>query len=847
MSTVKLAIIGNGMVGHRFIEELIDKAEPGQFDITVFCEEPRVAYDRVHLSAYFSHHTVEELSLVREGYYEKHGIHLLLGERAITLNRKEKVIHSSSGRAVVYDKLIMATGSYPWIPPIKGSDGPDCFVYRTIEDLNAIEECSRRSKSGAVIGGGLLGLEAAGALKNLGIETHVIEFAPVLMAEQLDAMGGSQLRRKIEQMGVQVHTSKNTQNIVHHAKGKTLEFADGSELDVDFVVFSTGIRAQDKLARQSDLPVGARGGILINDFCQSADPDIYAIGECAAWNEKIFGLVAPGYKMAQVASDHLLGRENRFAGADMSAKLKLLGVDVGGIGDAHGRTPGARSYVYLNEKSGVYKRLVVSQDNKYLLGAVLVGDTSDYGQLLQLMLNQVALPDHPDGLILPSHAGSEKPVLGVDSLPESAQICSCFDVSKGDIIKAVAQGCHTVAAIKAETRAGTGCGGCIPLITQVLNAELSRQGIEVNNHLCEHFAWSRQELYHLIRVEGIKSFDELLTKYGKGYGCEICKPTIGSLLASCWNDYILQPQHTPLQETNDNFLGNIQKDGTYSVIPRSAGGEITPEGLVAIGRIARQYNLYTKITGSQRIGLFGVQKDDLPAIWSQLIDAGFETGHAYAKALRMAKTCVGSTWCRYGVGDSLGFGIELENRYKGIRTPHKMKFGVSGCTRECAEAQGKDVGIIATDKGWNLYVCGNGGMKPRHADLLAADLDRETLLRYLDRFMMFYIRTADKLQRTSLWLESLDGGIDYLRSIVIDDKLGLNEQLEADMQQLRDRVICEWKATLEHPELQKRFAHFINSPQRDPLVQMVNIREQHRPARPHERIEVKLLEEEERA
>ncbi len=273
-------------------------------------------------------------------------------------------------------------------------------------------------------------------------------------------------------------------------------------------------------------------------------------------------------------------------------------------------------------------------------------------------------------------------------------------------------------------------------------------------------------------MEGIKTFDELLEKHGQGYGCEICKPTVGSLLASCWNEYILKPQHTPLQDTNDNFLANIQKDGTYSVIPRSAGGEITPEGLVAVGRIAREFNLYTKITGSQRIGLFGAQKDDLPEIWRQLIEAGFETGHAYAKALRMAKTCVGSTWCRYGVGDSVGFGVELENRYKGIRTPHKMKFGVSGCTRECAEAQGKDVGIIATEKGWNLYVCGNGGMKPRHADLLAADLDRETLIKYLDRFMMFYIRTADKLTRTAPWLDNMEGGIDYLRSVIIDDKLG---------------------------------------------------------------------------
>lgn len=843
MSKHNVVVIGNGMVGHRFIEELLEKAEPDQFSLTVFCEEPRVAYDRVHLSAYFSHHTAEELSLVREGYYDKHQVNLLLGERAITINRDEKLIHSSTGRAVHYDTLIFATGSYPWIPPINGAEGSDCFVYRTIEDLNAIEACSRRSKRGAVIGGGLLGLEAAGALKNLGIETHVIEFAPVLMAEQLDQQGGEQLRRKIEQMGVRVHTGKNTQQIVHHEHGgKTLQFADGSALEVDFIVFSTGIRPQDKLAKQCGLTLGPRGGIAIDDQCRTSDPAIYAIGECAAWQNRVYGLVAPGYKMAQVASDHLLGRDNAFTGADMSAKLKLLGVDVGGIGDARGTTPGARSVVWLDESKSVYKRLIISEDQKTLLGAVLVGDTSDYGNLLQLVLNGITLPDNPEALILPAGSG-DKPAIGVDSLPDNAQICSCFDVSKGDIIKAVQGGCHTVAALKSSTRAGTGCGGCIPLITQVLNSELSRQGIEVNNHLCAHFAWSRQELYHLIQVEEIKTFDELLVRYGQGYGCEICKPAVGSLLASCWNEYVLKPQHAPLQDSNDLYLGNIQKDGTYSVIPRSPGGEITPHGLKVIGEIAERYQLYTKITGSQRIGLFGAQKDDLPAIWSQLIEAGFETGQAYAKALRMAKTCVGSAWCRYGVGDSLGFGVMLENRYKGIRTPHKMKFGVSGCTRECAEAQGKDVGIIATEKGWNLYVCGNGGMKPRHGDLLAADLDQQTLISYLDRFMMFYIRTADRLQRTSLWLESLEGGIDYLRSVIVDDKLGLNSQMEQQLAALRASVCCEWQATLEDENQLTRFAHFINSPQRDPAVQRVAERDQHRPARPEERIAVTLIEE----
>lgn len=342
-------------------------------------------------------------------------------------------------------------------------------------------------------------------------------------------------------------------------------------------------------------------------------------------------------------------------------------------------------------------------------------------------------------------------------------------------------------------------------------------------------------------MEGIKTFEELLAKHGKGYGCEVCKPTVGSLLASCWNEYILKPQHTPLQDTNDNFLANIQKDGTYSVIPRSAGGEITPEGLVAVGRIAREFNLYTKLPVLS-VSVCLARKRRSAGIWRQLIEAGFEPVTRTPSAAD-GETCVGSTWCRYGVGDSVGFGVELENRYKGIRTPHKMKFGVSGCTRECAEAQGKDVGIIATEKGWNLYVCGNGGMKPRHADLLAADLDRDTLIKYLDRFMMFYIRTADKLTRTAPWLDNLEGGIEYLKSVIIDDKLGLNEHLEEEMARLRAAVVCEWTETVNTPAAQVRFKHFINSDKRDPNVQVVPEREQHRPATPYERIPVTLVEE----
>jgi nitrite reductase (NADH) large subunit len=369
-----------------------------------------------------------------------------------------------------------------------------------------------------------------------------------------------------------------------------------------------------------------------------------------------------------------------------------------------------------------------------------------------------------------------------------------------------------------------------------MNAEMENLGLEVNTDLCEHFPYTRQEMFHLIRVGEIKSFAEMLDKHGSGHGCDICRPTIASILASCWNDYILQDEHAVNQDTNDYFMGNMQKDGTYSIVPRMAGGEVTPDKLIALGQVAKEYDLYTKVTGGQRVDLFGAKQEQLPEIWRKLIDAGFETGHAYGKSLRTVKSCVGSTWCRYGVDDSVGLAIEIENRYKGLRSPHKIKFAVSGCTRECAEAQSKDIGIIATENGWNLYTCGNGGMKPRHGDLFASDLDKETLIKYIDRLLMFYVRTGDRLQRTSVWFENLEGGLDYLRAVVIDDKLGINEELEADMALIIDRYQCEWKTTIEDPEKVKRFTPFVNAPKAsDDNVVFVRERDQIRPATKEEK------------
>jgi len=836
-----LVVIGNGMVGQHFLASFVTGSGKDEYEIVTFCEEPRPAYDRVHLSEFFSGKTAEDLSLVDSNFFEQHNITIHIGDKAAKICRASKTVVSEKGITIRYDKLVLATGSFPFVPPVPGHDRAHCLVYRTIEDLIAIRESAKTGKVGVVVGGGLLGLEAAKALTDLGLQTHVVEFAPRLMTVQLDEAGGAMLRRKIENLGVTVHTGKNTSLISDGEQCiNKMCFADGDELETDIVLFSAGIRPRDDIARDCNLEVGSRGGIIINDQCQTSDPDIYAIGECALWNNMIYGLVAPGYAMARTVVANLAGKIASFTGADMSTKLKLMGVDVASIGDAHAKTQGALVYTYQNGEHDIYKRLVVSTDKKQLLGAVLVGDASAYSTLLQYCLTGIELPEHPDSLILPSRS-NESVGLGPDALPMSAQICSCYDVTKDVICQAIGAGFRTLSTLSSETNAATGCGGCATLLKSVLNSELLKLGVEVNTDICEHFAYTRQDLFTLIKVEEIKTFDALVEKHGKGRGCEICKPAVASILASYWNEFILKTDLIGLQDTNDAFLANMQKDGTYSIVPRIAGGEISPDMLIAIGQIGKKYKLYTKITGGQRIDLFGARVDQLPLIWKELIDAGFETGHAYGKSLRTVKSCVGNTWCRYGVDNSVGLAIELENRYKGLRSPHKIKIGVSGCTRECAEAQGKDIGIIATETGWNLYVCGNGGMKPRHADLFATSLDKETLIKYIDRFLSFYVRTADRLQRTSVWMENMEGGLDYLKSVVIADKLGLCEQLEEQMQHVINSYQCEWKTTIEDASKLKRFHHFVNSDQLDDNIVFVEERGQLRPADKDERKHFNLL------
>lgn len=823
-----IVVIGNGMVGQRFCEKLIEFDTTHRYRLVTFCEEPRAAYDRVGLTSFFAHRDAEKLMMQRREWYEEHGVELHLGDRAREIDRSHFLVRSNKGVEIEYDAVILATGSYPFVPPVPGIDQSGVFVYRTIEDLERITQFAGTAKRAAVIGGGLLGLEAAKAVMDLGLETHVIEFSGRLMPRQIDDAGSRILVQKLTSLGVTVHLNTSTKVIHGNGRVQRMEFVDGRTLDVDMIIVSAGIRPRDELAKECGLKVGDRGGIVVNDRLQTSDPDIYAIGEVALHGGMIYGLVAPGYTMAETLAQNLCGGDEHFHGTDLSTKLKLLGVDVASFGDYELGPDAARPLVWEDPFAGVYKKLLFNHEGTQLLGGILVGDAADYGTLSLLAKTKQPLSCSPGELIVGKKDGSAS--VGPITMPDDAKICSCNNVSKGAICQAIREeSLKTVGDVKRCTKAGAGCGGCLPLVTEILNAELKQAGVAVQNHLCEHFAYSRTELFATIKTKQLRTFDDIIGHCGKGNGCEICKPAIASILASLWNEQITDADHEALQDTNDRFLANMQRGGLYSVVPRVPGGEITPDKLIVLGETAKEFGLYTKITGAQRIDLFGAQLQDLPDIWERLVDAGFESGHAYGKALRTVKSCVGTTWCRYGVQDSVAFAIRIENRYKGLRSPHKLKSAVSGCIRECAEAQSKDFGLVATEKGYNLYVCGNGGAKPRHADLLASDLDEDTAIKYIDRFLMYYVTTADRLTRTSVWLDKLEGGIEHLKAVIIDDKLGLCAELEEMMQHVVDTYQCEWKAVVDDPEKRRRFRQFVNTDETEPVIEMVVDRGQMRP------------------
>ncbi len=868
-----LVIVGHGMVGHHLLAACVDRGLTNTWNITIIGEEPRPAYDRVHLSSLFDGATLEDLSLVQDHHVNDPAVSVLTGVQATKVDRNTQTVSLSDGSTCTYDHLVLALGSTPFVPPIPGITGEGSFVYRTIEDLQETQAYAAGCQTGVVMGGGLLGLEAANALRLLGVKTHVIEMAPRLMAVQIDEGGAKALRRHVEELGLEVHTGFATSAIERHADGRVaaVSAADGTRIEADLLVVAAGIRPRDDLARTMGLTVGERGGVAIDDLCRTSDPLVSAIGECAVHRGRIYGLVAPGYAMAEVVAAQLCAAETSmglaasaamtallsntvgptsspkavahqaegetgskatslptFTGADNSTVLKLLGVDVACVGDAHATGEDTHEVVVADPIAGTYQKIIVR--DAAVVGAVLVGRKDAYSMLVQMARGVIATPTDLLSMLTPS--GSGAPALGVGALPDVATICSCHNVTKGAICEAIRDGdLSDVSQIKACTKAGTGCGSCVGLVKDLLTAELKAAGKVVNNNLCEHFALSRAQMFTIVQATGITTFAQLVAEHGNGRGCEICKPTAASIFASIHNNYVLAGEEASLQDSNDHFLANIQRNGTYSVIPRVPGGEILPDQLIALGTVAKKYALYTKITGGQRVDLLGARIEQLPLIWSELIDAGFESGHAYGKALRTVKSCVGSTWCRYGVQDSVAMAIALELRYRGLRAPHKFKLAVSGCARECAEAQSKDVGVIATENGWNLYVGGNGGMRPRHAVLLATDLNDEMLVKLIDRYLMLYVRTADRLERTANWQEKFEGGFEELQCIIVEDSLSIATDLEAQMERHVATYACEWKTTIESPEHAARFVTFVNAPsQSDPDITFDSERGQPRPA-----------------
>lgn len=831
-----IIVVGNGMVGYKFCEKFAAREESKHFKLIVFGEEPRAAYDRVHLSEFFENRDAKALEMAPLEWYADNDIELVVNERVTDIHRSKKTITTASEKEFKYDYLVLATGSAPFVPPIQGVEKKGVFVYRTIEDLEAMlayaEEIKKAKPNGkaAILGGGLLGLEAGKAVMDMGLEPHVVEFAPKLMPRQLDSRSSNVLQLTLESIGIAIHTGKATNSIMGNGAITGMDFGEDDKLDVDMLVISAGIRPRDELGKTCNLEMGVRGGIVVNDKMQTSDPIIFAIGEVALYNQMIYGLVAPGYEMAEVAVNQILEQNEVVMKPeiDMSTKLKLIGVDVASFGIPYMPAEKGLSIIYENKTKGIYKRINVSHDGKTLLGGIMVGDAEDYSILHQMYLNNMPLPDNAEELIVGSRGEGGSAFGSAMDLPDTAVICSCEAVTKGQVCCSVLEdGNETMKDVAKATKATTGCGGCKPMVADLIKESLKTLGKTVKERLCEHFDYSRQELFDLAKLKGITDYDTLLDEVGTGHGCEVCKPAVAAIFASLYNE-TANRQET-IQDSNDRYLANIQRNGTYSVVPRVAGGEITPKQLMAIGRIAQKYDLYTKITGGQRIDMFGAKLHELPPIWEELIAEGFETGQAYGKSLRTVKSCVGSTWCRYGMDESVSFAIEIEHRYKGIRSPHKFKGGVSGCIRECAEARGKDFGFIAVEGGWNVYVGGNGGATPKHALLLAEKVDKETAIKYVDRFIMFYIKTAQPLQRTAPWLEKLEGGITYLQNVVINDSLGIVDELDAEMQALVDSYVCEWKEAVETPEIRERYTHFVNSEETDNNIEFVSLREQKMP------------------
>ncbi len=787
----KLVIIGNGMVGARLIEEVIARGGSKLYDISIFGDEPYGNYNRILLSSVLAGtHDANDIMMNPIDWYAKQGVTLHTGSRVVRIDRAEKKVYDADGNSKSYDQLVFATGSRPFVPQMAGlytvagklKDG--IFVFRNLDDCEGMVKFGATAKRVAVIGGGLLGLEAARGLQSRGLDVTVLHLVSNLMDIQLDVTASGILKKTIERMGIHIKLDKYTTGIIGEEKIEKITFDDGSSLDCEMVVIAAGVRANSEIASKAGLDV--QKGIVVKGDLSTSDPDIYAIGDCTQFNGQVLGLVAPGWQQAQVLADQLTGKiHSLYRGAAVATKLKVVGVELAVMGEKDSQNED-EVVAYFEPSRGVYKKLIV-RDGK-LAGAILVGDGTAYPRI-QLAFDRVeSLPEDKSSLLFPQSA--EANAAGVEDLPDSAQICNCNGVSKGKIVSAVKGGARSFKALCDATRAGTGCGSCKLQVQAIL--ESASDGLTVEDHSANYYVpgvpFAKPELIMVIKEKNLKSVSAVFKALANGKEDAGSKVGLASLLKTIWGKEYEDERDA--RYINDRVHANIQKDATFSVVPRVYGGVTSAEQLRKIADVADRYKVpMVKITGGQRIDLLGISKDDLPAVWK---DLDMPSGHAYTKAFRTCKTCVGTDFCRYGVGDSTALGIAIEKRFQGVESPHKMKLAASGCPRNCAESTTKDLGAVAIEGGkWEVYIGGAAGSRVRKGDILCVVSSHEEVLKYMGRFMQYYRENGRYLERTYDFVERM--GIDKLRKILIENAEGICQRLDEEIQSIVDAYKDPWQ------------------------------------------------------
>lgn len=773
MKKEKLVLVGNGMAGVRALEELLALA-PDKYDITVFGAEPHGNYNRILLSPVLcGEKKISDIILNDLDWYEKNGIRLHVGKKIVEINRARRQVIAEDGFSADYDRLLLATGSNPFIVPVPGHDLPGVIGFRDIKDVDTMLEVAATYRRAVIIGGGLLGLEAANGLLKQGMDVTVVHLLDALMDRQLDKPASDLLRRSLEQRGLNFLMEAQTEAILGEDRVRAVRFKDGSVIEADLVVMAAGIRPNFELAKKAGLY--CERGVVVNDTMQTYDPRIYSVGECVQHRGNTFGLVAPLFEQAKVCANHLAGLGfSRYQGTLTSTKLKVTGIDLFSAGKFMGGE-GYENIVLQDPGQGVYKKLVI-KDNK-VQGAVLYGDASEGAWYFQLMREGTDISAMRDHLLFgQAHLGDagHGGYNAVANLPDNAEVCGCNGVCKGSIVNAItSKGLFTLDEVRAHTKASASCGSCTGLVEQIiahtLGGDYSASPKVKPLCGCTHF--THEQVRKAISERHLTSIPSVMQamEWANNDGCSTCRPALNYYLISTWpgeaeDDY--QSRYI-----NERAHANIQKDGTYSVVPRIWGGVTSPSELRAIADVADKYQVPTvKITGGQRIDLLGVKKEDLPKMWADLNEAGFVSGHAYGKSLRTVKTCVGSEWCRFGTQDSTGLGIKIEQMTWGSWTPHKFKIAVSGCPRNCAEATIKDLGVVCVDSGYEIHVGGNGGVKVRATDLLCKVATEQEAMEYTAAFMQVYREEAHYLERTAHWIERV--GLAFVKQRVVDDAAG---------------------------------------------------------------------------